>query len=66
MPALLLQKPHSKSKTCEHISCLNRRLELWEKGNTTELLKEDKLIQSHLRSSFGCHPNDDNGKLARS
>ena len=65
MPALLLQKPHSKSKTRDHISCLSRRLELWEKGNITELLKEGKMIQSHLRSSFGAHPNDDSEKLAR-
>ena len=65
MPALLLQKPHSKSKTRDHISCLNRRLALWEKGNTAELLKEGKVIQSHLRSSFGGHPDHDNEKLAR-
>ena len=64
MPALLLQKPHSKSKTHDHISCLSRHLELWEKGNITELLKEGKLIQSHLRSSFGGHPSDGNEKLA--
>ena len=31
MPALL-QKPHSNSKTRDHISCLIRRLALWEKG----------------------------------
>lgn len=65
MPALLLQKPHSKSKTRDHISCLNRRLALWEKGNTAELLKEGKVIQSHLNSSFGGHPDHDNEKLAR-
>ena len=65
MPALLLQKPHSKSKTRDHISCLSRRLELWENGNISVLMKEGKLIQSHLRSSFGGHPNNDNEKLAR-
>lgn len=65
MPALLLQKPHSKSKTRDHILCLNRRLALWEKGYVAELLKEGKLIQSHLRPSFGGHPSEDNGKLAR-
>ena len=65
MPALLLQKPHSKSKSHEHISCLIRRMELWKRGDITELLKEGKLIQTHLRSSFGSHPNDDDEKLAR-
>ena len=64
MPALLLQKPHSKSKTRDHILCLNRRLVLWEKGDIAELLKEGKLIQNHLRSSFGGHPSKDNEKLA--
>ena len=32
MPALLLQKPHAKSKIQEHITCLQRRLSLWDKG----------------------------------
>lgn len=63
MPAL--QKPYSKSKSHEHISCLNRRLEVWEIGNISELSKEGKLIQIHLRSSLGSHPNDDSEKLAR-
>ena len=64
MPALLLQKSHSRSKVRDHISSFNRRLELWEKGNISELLKEGKLIQSHICSSFGGHPKDDNEKLA--
>ena len=66
MPALLLQKPpHSKSKTHDHILCLNRRIALWEKNDVAELLMEGKLIQSHLRSSFGGHPDEDKDKLAR-
>ena len=66
MPALLLQKPpHSKSKTHDHILCLNRRIALWEKNDVAELLMEGKLIQSHLRSSFGGHPHEDKDKLAR-
>ena len=31
MPALLLQKPHAKSKTRDHITCLKRCLEIWER-----------------------------------
>lgn len=66
MPALLLQKPpHSKSKTHDHILCLNRHIALWEKNDVAELLMEGKLIQSHLRSSFGGHPHEDKDKLAR-
>ena len=49
MPTLLLQKPHAKSKTRDHITCLKRRLELWEKGDLAKLLKEGKSIQNHLR-----------------
>ena len=64
MPALLLQKPHSKSKTRDHISCLTRRLALWEKGDVAELIKEGKLIQSHLQSSFSGHQCNDTDKLA--
>ena len=30
MPALLLQKPHSRSKTKDHVKCLERRLEDWK------------------------------------
>ena len=64
MPSLLLQKPHSKSKTQDHVSCVSRRLALWEQGDVAELLKEGKLIQSHLRSSFG-KLHEENNKLAR-
>ena len=48
MPALLLQKPHAKSKTREHITCLSRRLELWGKGDIKELLREGRVIQRQL------------------
>ena len=51
MPALALQKPHAKSKTREHITCLARRLELWRKGDIAELRKEGKVIQDALTTS---------------
>ena len=50
LPALMLQKPHAKSKVREHISCLERRLALWREGNISELLREGKAIQGLLRS----------------
>ena len=50
LPALVLQKPHAKSKVREHISCLKRRLSLWREGNITELLREGKAIQRPLKS----------------
>ena len=45
LPALVLQKPHKKSKAKEHVSCLQRRLDLWEKGDINDLLKEGKALQ---------------------
>ena len=48
MQSLLLQKPHAKSETKEHIACLERRLVLWTEGNIDKLLKERKCIQKYL------------------
>ena len=60
LPALLLQKPHAKSKVQEHIACLKRRLLLWDKGDIEELLKEGRVIQRSMRrSKLARNPNDD-------
>ena len=48
MPALLLQKPHSKSKSKEHVTHLERRLALWTNGEFDELLAEGSTIQQNL------------------
>jgi len=48
MQVLLLQKPHLKSKSKEHSSCLECRLALWQQGDICSLLSEDKCIQEHL------------------
>lgn len=50
MPALLLQKPSTKSKSIDHVNCLRRRIALWEKGDIQKLLKEGKTIQRQLRA----------------
>ena len=50
LPALVLQKPHAKSKVREHISCLERRLSLWKEGNIAELLREGRATQGPLKS----------------
>ena len=36
LPSLMLQKPHAKSKTHDHISCLQCRLSLWESFEPTQ------------------------------
>ena len=52
LPSLILQRPHRKSKTKEHIACLERRLPLWETAEGIhELLKEGNCIQRHLQTS---------------
>ena len=40
MPSLLLQKPSQKSKSKDHLTALEQRLELWESEEVMELLKE--------------------------
>ena len=49
MPALLFQKPHSRSRTKEHVKHLERRLNLWKDGNIDSfILDEGQTIQSRL------------------
>ena len=48
MPALLLQKPHKRSKAKEHSSHLERRLGLWNNGSIDALLKEGRTIQKQF------------------
>lgn len=48
MPILLLQKPHRKSKTKDHIACLQRRLHAWKEGNLNELTLEGRTIQKRF------------------
>ena len=64
MPALLLQKPHARSKSKDHIKCLSRRLHLWETGDIKELLHEGRIIQAHL-SKQDHGENEDSSKTAR-
>ena len=48
LPALILQKPFRKSKSKDHISCIERRMVLWREGNLRELFEEGKTIQNRL------------------
>ena len=60
MPVLLLQKPHARSKTYEHVACLERRLASWQRGDIDTLVQEGRTIQKrfHLTSTS----NDSNHK----
>ena len=59
MPVLLLQKPARRLKTSDLISCLERRLDCWKKGNLEELLWEGRTIQQHIPSTSISHQNND-------
>ena len=48
LPALLLQKPHSRSRTKDHAKHLERRLGLWKEGSLDNLLEEGRTIQLRL------------------
>ena len=51
LPSLILQKPHRSSKTKEHVTCIERRMKLWQEGNLVDLLKEGQTIQQQLQHS---------------
>ena len=60
-PVLMLQKPHSRSKAKEHSVHLQRRLDLWRKGDLNSLLLEGRTIQCQFlqlqKSKNGTHDN---------
>ena len=58
LPSLLLQKPGPKSKAKEHLAILSHRLELWKKGELSELLRDCRQIQAKLKSSKRRNPDD--------
>ena len=64
MPALLLQKPHPRSKVKDHIRVLEDRLMKWRKGDLESLLHESQTVQSRLEVNQ--HQHQDRGKTGRS
>ena len=49
MLILLLQKPHSRSKTRKYVACLIHRLVSWNDGDIDSLREEGRAIQSRFR-----------------
>jgi hypothetical protein len=49
LQVLLLQKPHSRSKSREHVEHLQRRLNLWKSGRFDELVREGRTLQHRLQ-----------------
>ena len=48
LPILLLQQPYKRSKTKEHIKCLERRMKVWKDGDLAVLVREGRTIQQRL------------------
>ena len=48
VPALLLQKPHNRSKAEDHTHCIKQCLEVWKAGRISELVQGRCVIQQHL------------------
>ena len=63
LPALLLQKPSRNSKAKDHLIKLEKRLEMWEKGEITALLAEARLIQHRLVSSTRKRSTEDVSRI---
>ena len=59
MPALLLQKPSSRSKAREHALHLECRLKLWMDGKLDDLVHEGHTIQRQLTRSQQSQRKDD-------
>ena len=59
MPALLLQRPHPKSKDKEQVARLEDRLTKWHEGDIISLLREVRTIQDRLRNNWQRKPPDD-------
>ena len=59
IPSLILQKPHPKSPSKEHVQILARRLDEWKKGNVSSLLHKGRCIQQRLHSKKGKRNSQD-------
>ena len=57
---LLLQKPHARSKSKDHVHCLECHLELWHRCNINALEKKGRCIQDYLQSTIHSEPKSNN------
>lgn len=48
LPHLICQRTHKKSKQSEDVKAVQRRMELWRKGDVRKLLDEAKTLQERL------------------
>lgn len=48
LPSLVLQKPHPRSRSADHVKAVHRRLQKWKNGDISDLLYEGRTIQQRL------------------
>ena len=48
LPSLILQKPHPRSRSADHVKAVNCRLQKWKNGDIMDLLQEGHTIQQQL------------------
>ena len=64
LPILLLQQPHTRSQTKDHIRCLERRLKAWKDGDLAALVKKGRTIQQRFLKTRPQNVENEN-RLAR-
>ena len=52
LQVLILQKSHARSKSRDHVQCVQRRLELWKMAKFEELLREGRTLQHRLETNL--------------
>ena len=53
IPHLFFQRTHKNSKRSDDIKAVQKRIELWNKGDVEELLKEARALQKRIRGKKG-------------
>ena len=51
LPTLILQKPFRTSKTKDYINCIEKRLDVWVKGDIDALIMKGRTIQRSFKPS---------------
>ena len=48
LPSLILQKPHPRSRSADHVKAIHCRLQKWKNGEIRDMLREGRTIQQRL------------------
>ena len=62
LPHLICQRTHEKSRTAEDRKAMERRLDLWEKGEIQKLMREAETLQKRVKKNLGKKKQEDRSK----